>query len=106
MCVLLRLCTDGILLLSKGLFAGLELDLPGEDCLALFGALGLERLLFLRHAELTLTQGLRLPIEVVAPSAQFLVVLGAAFLEFPPLRFKRTPRFLDRSEERRVGKEG
>src|SRR5207245_10437466 len=40
-------------------------------------------------------QRLRLAIEVVAPSTQFLVVLCSAFLEFSPIRLERTPRFLD-----------
>src|SRR2546427_9519702 len=94
-CVLLRLRANGVLLLSKGLFAGFQLDLSGENRLALFGALGLEGLILLRQMELTLTQRLRLPIEVVATPARFLVVLGSAFLEFLSIRLERTPRFLD-----------
>src|SRR3989441_12335543 len=80
--VFVRLGADGLFLLSEGLFAGLELDLPGQDGLTPFAVRGIESVLLLSQAKLTLADILGLTVQVVPTSARCLVVLVLALLEF------------------------
>src|SRR3989449_8907610 len=93
--VFVRLGADGLFLLSEGLFAGLELDLPGQDGLTPFAVRGIESFLLLSQAKLTLADRLGLTVQVVPTSARCLVVLVLALLEFSSIGLERPARFLE-----------
>src|SRR5439155_1354259 len=77
--------------LLEGLFAGLELDLPGEDGVAPLTVRGFEALLLLGQAKLTRADRLGLTIQVAPASARLFVGLVLALLEFSPIRLERAP---------------
>src|SRR2546425_3961358 len=93
--VFVRLGAVGFFVLSEGLFAGLELDLPGKDGLAPLTVRGFETLLLLGQAKLTLADRLGLTVQVAPASARLFVGLVLALLEFSPIRLERAPSFLE-----------
>src|SRR5207245_8487406 len=80
---------------SEGLFAGLELDLPGQDGLTPFAVRSVESFLLLGQAKLTFTDRLGLAVQVVPTSARLFVVLVLALLEFSSIGLERPARFLE-----------
>src|SRR5437899_17190 len=93
--VFVRLGAVGFFVLLEGLFAGLELDLPGQDSLTPLAVRSIEIFLLLGQAKLTLADRLGLTVQVVSTSARLFVVLVLALLELSPIGLERPARFLE-----------
>src|SRR2546422_962657 len=93
--VFVRLGAVGFFVLLEGLFAGLELNLPGQDSLTPLAVRSIEIFLLLGQAKLTLADRLGLTVQVVSTSARLFVVLVLALLELSPIGLERPARFLE-----------